>query len=361
MSHFLVIVETKTRDASELETVLQPFHEYECTGIKDQYVSFVDHHDEVLKEYEEKTRTHYKISGDDTIYDLNSPEIYRDPTPEEVAKHGPIGLIGTGTTDGKFHMGMDKNDGRGYRNYFKREDVEEIELPFKHSYPTVEKFAKDWEGYEVENGRFGRWTNPNKRWDWWTVGGRYSGRLVANGRTCDQARKGSLDLDKMSRNKAEARMGYVRTAYDKISENMLADGVMPDANITAFWQERQALLAKLSGEWEGIKDGKPFYQFLNGNPRFVELRKWGIDEIGEWGAGVPETEPDPIAWASRNVPGLSAIAFLGLDGVWREKGEMGWWGVIHDEKKDSDWDQEFNVAINAIPEDHLISCIDCHI
>ena len=43
MSHFVVLVV-----GNDIEKQLQPFHEFECTGIDDEYVQDVDITDEVL-------------------------------------------------------------------------------------------------------------------------------------------------------------------------------------------------------------------------------------------------------------------------------------------------------------------------
>ena len=52
MSHFTVLVITPDNNPGTLEAALQPFHEYECTGIEDQYVVDVDVTDEVEKAWD---------------------------------------------------------------------------------------------------------------------------------------------------------------------------------------------------------------------------------------------------------------------------------------------------------------------
>lgn len=43
---------------------------------------------------------------------------------------------------------------------------------------TFDEFVADWSGYtKNEQGIYGRITNPNKKWDWWVVGGRWTGKL----------------------------------------------------------------------------------------------------------------------------------------------------------------------------------------
>jgi hypothetical protein len=51
------------------------------------------------------------------------------------------------------------------------------------------------------------------------------------------------------------------------------------------------------------------------------------------------------------------------DGVWYEKGQMGWWAMsneTHDEALD--WEMNFyDRFIKDLPEDTLITVVDCHI
>ena len=53
MSHFSVVVITSHKpDEDVLAPILQPWHEFECTGIDDQYVQDVDILEEARMEYE---------------------------------------------------------------------------------------------------------------------------------------------------------------------------------------------------------------------------------------------------------------------------------------------------------------------
>lgn len=103
MTHFVGLVVADTE--AEIAALVQPFHEYECTGIEDQYVREVDRTDVVR---------------------------------EHLTKYGEPGQ-------------------------------------------TFEEFAAG-DGYTLRDGRAYIMTNPDKRWDWWVVGGRWSG--VVPGNTC---------------------------------------------------------------------------------------------------------------------------------------------------------------------------------
>jgi|GEM_PF-4254326 len=57
---------------------------------------------------------------------------------------------------------------------------------------------------------------------------------------------------------------------------------------------------------------------------------------------------------------LVPFAFI-LNGEWYEKGEMGWWAIVHNEKSENEWNKFFWKKWNEIPDDTLITLVDCHI
>lgn len=59
-----------------------------------------------------------------------------------------------------------------------------------------------------------------------------------------------------------------------------------------------------------------------------------------------------------NIDNITCFVFL-KDGVWHEKGEMGWFACVTDEK--TDWEDQFKKLVRELPEDSLITIVDCHI
>ena len=59
----------------------------------------------------------------------------------------------------------------------------------------------------------------------------------------------------------------------------------------------------------------------------------------------------------------SAIATFAVlkDGVWYERGEMGWWGCVSDEKEKDAWNAEVSKLIDSVSDDTRITVVDCHI
>ena len=50
-----------------------------------------------------------------------------------------------------------------------------------------------------------------------------------------------------------------------------------------------------------------------------------------------------------------------IDGVWYERGKMGWWAFVSDEKEKGDWNEEFMNLIKTLPEKSLVANYDFHI
>lgn len=319
MSHFSLLVVTDTEPTNDvLAAALWPFHEFECTG-EEQYIVDIDQTDEARKEYAENT-TRFYVDPSGARWEPYADRFYRDPLPGE-----KVGM-GSGFGGGMSWTSKDWNDGRGYRAkvHFIPDGWIEVHVPT----PEIESFtdwAKGYYGCEtVREGaalgdahKYGyivvdaagevvkvvRRTNPNKRWDYWTVGGRYSGRLTSKrGQVCDSCCISDLDHAGMAR-------------------------------------QRQAMRAETWAEYEkAIEEG-----------RSPESLEW-IYHIA------PGTTREQYVTTDL---GFSAFALL-KDGKWHEKGHMGWWAHVSDDKGDS-WRGEFADLMGSLRADQWITFVDCHI
>lgn len=57
---------------------------------------------------------------------------------------------------------------------------------------------------------------------------------------------------------------------------------------------------------------------------------------------------------------ISMFAFVDKDGMWHERGHMGWWAMVSNEKDPEAWEAEIVNLLNASIDDYLVS-LDCHI
>jgi hypothetical protein len=50
-----------------------------------------------------------------------------------------------------------------------------------------------------------------------------------------------------------------------------------------------------------------------------------------------------------------------IDGEWVSRGKMGWWGLSHDDMDQDEWVRLINELIDGLPDDTLLTIVDCHI
>lgn len=61
-----------------------------------------------------------------------------------------------------------------------------------------------------------------------------------------------------------------------------------------------------------------------------------------------------------NIEEITAFAIV-KDGKWYERGEMGWFGVVTDEKDENAWNKEVKQLLASLSPDTLLTVYDCHI
>lgn len=382
MSHFTVMVVTAEKPSqTSISEVLQPFHEFECSGVADQYVVNVDMMEEARIEYEKDTERMYRDT-EGKHHNAYSEEFYRDPTPEEKIQMGrePHGTGGNGA--GLSWSSRDWGDGSGYhtRVHFLPEGWTEVDLPT----PDVKSFGsfiEGWYGYkrlgendipDLEHDHKYGWyrenangdvievinrTNPNKHWDWWVIGGRWSGMIhlkpgilnsgAWNGeRSCfddseqmsntfDSARKGDIDIEGMrlqARVKAALKYDEVRKVIDPFVSNYVT------------WEDMRSKhtdIKKAREEYHAQEIIVEFKKIDNGF--FSDIDPYMVDR---------ETYLENI-----ELKAFTTFALL-MDGKWAERGKMGWWASVSNE--DASWEKNFATILDSIPDDHWLTIVDCH-
>lgn len=380
------------------EKQLQPFHEFECTGDNDQYVQEIDITEETRNEYNSSTVDRIK-DKDGKLYMPWDDIFYRDPTPAEEKKVG----LGSGFTKGLSYTSKDWGDGKGYRakvNYMpdgmervtlKRSEVESFRdyVQDYHSKnviqinetPDLQETHKY--GYTVvdEKGEVVKIidrTNPNAKWDWYQVGGRWAGTFkLKNGATgekgeqswmqkaagkeypdgkADQAYKGDIDFDGMRKEKEDE----AAKEYDQLLR-LLGEDTMP----------------KLKYTWKEVLDGERFSNLEIDEKRAIYHAQSPLEQIDRISRSEKTSKEDKefLTWLEFpkfngktreefiKKAGQSAISTFAviLDGKWYERGEMGWWACVSNEKDQDEWDSEFEKLLNNVPDDTLLTIVDCHI
>ncbi len=387
MTHFSVVVITSERpDAKIIENVMAPYQEFD--GEDDRYVRDVDITEETLKEYADRTESRYK-APDGSLHEPWGDQFYRDPTDEEEAKYGPF--MGVGGGRGISWDSRDWKDGKGYRAKirFLPDGWTEVNLATPEVMTLIE-FIKYWHDYEGiaeweqpdyedkhSNGYFVtneagdvtkifRRYNPNGYFDWYEVGGRWSGELrvldPALGEAAedhwtgkaptdgfDVSRRDNLDIDAMR----SAVAGQRRKWFNQIADRAGVDLVTLERMLHLYGQVRQ--------KWLALED----------RPYGDEYRAWLIEnaEEGETIHKVvsasfetPELkEGQTIETYINDVVPLTSHALI-VDGKWRQRGKMGWFASMRDETMShEEWTATVWKTIQDTPGDHWITVIDCHV
>jgi hypothetical protein len=225
----------------------------------------------------------------------------------------------------------------------------------KADYPSVEEFASSF-GYHQKDGVWGSYHNPNAKWDWYQIGGRWSGMLKLKDGYVGEVGQGGVFGNK-------AKPGYVDST---IKEAIDFEGMRKSARERA--EEAYDLV------WSHIKDTpecKTWDALAEEYPNVQERREVyhaqerikafkSVPEIGIW-ASLDEylvSKEDYIRRAENGA--MSTFAVL-VDGQWHEKGEMGWFGASNDHVTQDDWDEQIRQFIEEASDDTQFTIVDCHI
>jgi len=165
----------------------------------------------------------------------------------------------------------------------------------------------------------------------------------------DQARKGDIDVEYM-RLEAEAT---ARQQYQRVAA-IFAEGTVPKIKT---WKE---FLAEHEQGLITIDDARGAYHAQPAVQMYDEVAKKDHENFGFFENldeyQISEEEYVRVARDAAIVPFA-----LVKDGKWYEKGEMGWWGYVGNEKEQQDWNVEFTKLFDELPDDTLITVVDCHI
>jgi len=277
MSHFSLLVITPTKPTQmELETILAPWHEFECTGLDDQYVKDID--------ITAEARAEFKAHN-------SSPDNTKMTFVEFLS----------------YYYGDDINENGKYYRFTRK-----------------------------SNGHINRVihrTNPNKKWDWWVVGGRWGGHIAM-----DKSTKGAINIVKI-RDDAEAS---ARIKWKKF--HTIRDGrVLPTYNYILLENDYNHDKARQ------IFSSSPVIMDLNASEEFRWDRNYESYSVTE----------DEYASNAR-AAAFTTFAVV-KDGTWFERGEMGWFGSVSNEMSKTEWYNWYADLINKTPSDQWFTVVDCHI
>lgn len=220
-----------------------------------------------------------------------------------------------------------------YVDITRKDALEEI-AAYEDKYPeyknmTDEEKIKSWFGYRLfnENGDPLSTYNPNSKWDWYSIGGRFPGKLKAkNGKHGDGSAFHSNP--RVNGKFDSARVGDIDFSLDMDEYN------------------------KAIRYWEVVVEKQPLKE--NENPD--DFHSWYRDGYYEEYYKNKETY-------AKICSSFNTYAVVTPDGEWHEKGQMLWFGVSTETGDESlDWDLHYKERfIDTADPNWTMTIVDCHI
>jgi hypothetical protein len=375
MSHFVVVVrlpasvgDDQVKDA--VGEILAPFHEFECTGEDDEYVQSIDKTAQVRAEFEEREDKAETLAGYVEGYYGWKP-IVGDAAPNLESEH-------------------------------------------KYGWCRVSASGELVEAFDR--------TNPNKKWDWWAIGGRWSGyfpvRVAPSPESTidEELRIVQTEYEAFTKNRTGApgeheRYLEILARLDAVSKAAYVgrrrqEGVrlgragtfnnVPDPGHSDYVRKREIdwdlvaqktreAIEKFHGEWARFLAGEKFDAFEGPRDKAMriglcEVRREGLlagddaNHVKSW-RGVVQPGDNRESWfdVCRSVTletllekyadafsPISGYAYLDETG-WHEPGEMGWFGSSSDTPETLlKSKSDFTRWLKETPDDAWLVAVDCH-
>lgn len=222
-----------------------------------------------------------------------------------------------------------------------------------------EEFAEDYYGSHAffRDGVLGRMTNPSAKWDWWGIGGRWTGTLHLKAPSykvgagsgtpglmtspnrdpfrADYAQVKDVDFEGMRKEATENALKNWKVWADVISLVIAPDNYLATEDKRAVWDSiRQSIFEGESGHMKDAYHDAIFFEPLG--------------DTAESHAGV-------VANRART------YAFIDLDGKWNQRGQMGWFGFDDPERGTPDYDKAWWDFVSSLEPNQMIYIVDCHI
>jgi len=313
MSHFTVGVIVDKLSDEEVHKKLAPYQENNMKDCPKEYLEFNSVTEEYKEQYETGTRTMVRLKDRSLV----------------------------STCDDRFKKEIkDEKHPLGLTTYEVPEDLIKVEVPYKVLYPTFEDYMKEHCGYELdkETNDYGYWENPNRKWDWYEIGGRWNKILLV---------KDSVDIEKLggpSWGNIESEKKEVPEGYKWVNACKLKDLELDKMIEGSYKKNIRYWELVVENQKPENKDEEEIVKWNFYKPEYYTERYSSKEEYAEYQAM------------------FSLYALVDNEG-WHAKGEMEWFGFDDStgdsEKEFINW---FNKELRK-PEnqDKYLVVVDCHI
>jgi hypothetical protein len=269
-----------------------------------------------------------------------------------------------------------------------------------------ERYGDDDDRWGIDDDGLYRMStyNPDSKWDWYTVGGRWRGyfklkpeamddpdTVAQMGRPgafdneakydADHTLKKYIDIEGMRALAGDAagkRWDQAQAVFGELPEalswqQILAKHTPVEAVVPELAESEggTAVMAVADTHIQSPPDVDAAREEYHAQPRVAaahehdskcrEEDRWDDMLLG-WSTDVTQYQVTRESFVQdARDEAISTYAFV-IEGKWYAKGEMGWFGMSTDGPKDHlRFVKEFNKMLDELPEDTLLTLVDCHI
>lgn len=237
--------------------------------------------------------------------------------------------------------------------YFKHTYDEALKL-VKEEYVPFNNFLKEYSDKELIDWFVDSWSafvlkedglysthNPNSKWDWYSIGGRFDGELELTDEGIEEAINYSNNpqwFKDMPREEQVEHVKWVNTAPLKYIKWFTPLSEKDKGELKRWWE--------INIDDDELKDGEEKDKYFFYNSEWFKRRYKDIDTYIK----------------SQEI--TSFFAVLTPDGKWHEPGQMGWFACASCEPEDElKWNFEFydRFIKPNLNSDLICTIVDCHI
>lgn len=201
-------------------------------------------------------------------------------------------------------------------------------------------FANDYRLIDI-NGDLYSTYNPNSKWDWYSIGGRFDGDLDLTDEGIEEAINYPNNpqwFKDMPREEQVEHVKWVNTAPLKYIKWFTPLSEKDKGELKRWWE--------INIDGDELKDGEEKDKYFFWNPEWLKRRYKDADTY------------------LRIKEMVTFFAVLTPDGEWHEPGQMGYFACAHCEPEDElKWDFEFydRFIKPNLDSDLICTVVDCHI
>ncbi len=204
----------------------------------------------------------------------------------------------------------------------------------------LESFVKEYSSYSLKDGDVYTTYNPNSKWDWYSIGGRFSDKLELTDEGIEEAIK-QYNHGWFGQASKEEQIEYVKDTDSAPIKYI-------KWHTTLSQEEKDELRRwwEINVEGDELRDGEEKDEYFFWNPDWFRRRYKDADTY-------IKTEEM-----------TTFFAVLTPDGEWHEPSKMGWFACTDGEPEDElKWDLEFydRFIKPNLDSDLICTVVDCHI